>query len=708
MRVIPESGMLTLQGREAFQRCLLQDTLLVGDVVTLASTPPPAPSADTAGPFTGGFAGLAFDRRCRLFHARPDAAQVENVLWGRTGSAGANDGTPHPWPITAAGTEVDGAPTGALPQTPVALACDAQDYLYIADPAALTVWLVDVWQQEVARAFDFDHAPQDLATCDDALYVLLDDGSTWQLAPCDDPHRTPWPLCAGAKRLCVARTPKRKPQAWVLRAPGTGAAELQALHLTLTVPAPFCTDIAFERLDANGLAVLVLAQRPGENFTRLQIDGKTALALPAGLSAPHYDGRGIEPAPDGRLAYWTVHGVLRHAAPARAHYLTRGRLFAFGLDSDRDQSSWGRVRVEACIPAGTALQLYAFSADDTDANDPMPGAPHSAEAPALSLAAWALRRPDAQPLFLDPSARPLAPAPADGFAWFDAPVPAGPGRHLWLVFEFAGTRSKSPRLRSVVVDYPGHGLLQQLPRTLWRGQAERDFLFRLLMPIAAMLDEWAAVGEDRHRLLDPRITPAPALPWLAGFVGLVVEPCWSEAAQRRLVAAAARLFRTRGTQDSLREMIELLTDAQVLIVEQFRLRGGGVIGNPASIASQAVLGGGYRVGGMIGELKPGPLDGAPEVDFDDFAHRFTVIVVARLSDEQLDCVRRLIDHHKPAHTDFTLCTADTGLRAGVGAHVGLSAVVGRSGGFEPALVGDLALGAGYVLGRPELGSGGRE
>ena len=162
-----------------------------------------------------------------------------------------------------------------------------------------------------------------------------------------------------------------------------------------------------------------------------------------------------------------------HAALARAHYLTRGRLFAFGLDSDRDQSSWGRVRVEACIPAGTALQLYAFSADDTDANDPMPGAPNSAEAPALSLAAWALRRPDAQPLFLDPSARPLAPAPADGFAWFDAPVPAGPGRHLWLVFEFAGTRSKSPRLRSVVVDYPGHGLLQQLPRTLWRGQAER-------------------------------------------------------------------------------------------------------------------------------------------------------------------------------------------------------------------------------------------
>lgn len=706
MRLIPESGTLALRGRGQWQRCLLEDTVAVGETVTLASTAPASPAADTAGPFTGGFAGLAFDKRCRLFHAQPEDGKVEHVLWGRTGSAGAHDGTPHPWAITAAGTEVDGAPTGALPLQPLALACDDNDYLYIADPATKTVWLVDVWQQEVARATEFTHAPLDLAACGDALYVLLDDGSTWQLAPCTAPERTAWPLRPGAKRLAVSRAPRRKPQAWVLMKPGEAGAELQALHRTLKRPAAFATDIAFESLDAEGLAVLVLALRPGEHFTRLQIDGKQMLTLPAGLSAPHYDGRGIEPAPDGRLAYWTVHGLLRHAAPGRAHYQNSGRLFGFGLDSERAQCRWGRVMVEACIPHGTALQLHAFSADEADAADPLPGAPHSTEAPALSLAAWAQRGPAAQPLYLDPSARPLAPAAAEGFAWFDAPVPAGPGRFLWLVFEFTGTRSKSPRLRQVQVEYPGHGLLQQLPRTLWRDEASRDFLFRLLMPVAAMLDEWAAVGETRHRLLDARITPAQALPWLAGFVGLVIDPCWSEAAQRRLVGAAARLFRTRGTLASLREMIELLTDARVLVVEQFRLRGGGVIGNPESIASQAVLGGGYRVGGMIGTLQPGPLEGAPAIDFDDFAHRFTVTIVARLSQEQLECVRRLIEHHKPAHTDFTLCTADSGLRAGVGAHVGLSAVVGRSGGFEPALVGDLALGAGYVLGRPALDRGG--
>src|SRR5262245_35726512 len=202
-----------------------------------------------------------------------------------------------------------------------------------------------------------------------------------------------------------------------------------------------------------------------------------------------------------------------------------------------------------------------------------------------------------------------------------------------------------------------------------------------------MLAEWEAVGSTRHRLLDARIAPPAALAWLAAFVGLVLDPCWPQTAQRRMILEAARLFRTRGTLASLKRMIEILTDAKVVIIEQFRLRGGGVVGNPESIASQAVLGGGYRVGGMIGEPGTAPIEGAQEVNFDDFAHRFTVMVVAALDNAQLACVRRLIEMHKPAHTDFTLCTAESGVRAGVGSHIGISTVIGKSGGFKTGVVG---------------------
>ena len=78
------------------------------------------------------------------------------------------------------------------------------------------------------------------------------------------------------------------------------------------------------------------------------------------------------------------------------------------------------------------------------------------------------------------------------------------------------------------------------------------------------------------------------------------------------------------------------------------------------------------------------------------------MVVAQLSDEQMRCVRRLIETHKPAHTMFDLCAVETGTRVGVGLHVGLASTIGRNSGFSRLTLGDSVLGKGYVLGRPEL------
>jgi phage tail-like protein len=699
MRLIADFGTRVMQGSAHWERCELRDTASVGDVVQLKSAEPEMPPDDAGGDFTGGFAGLAFDNHCRLFHPRPDDGKVDYVLWGQVTARGVHDDTPHPFDITAAGTEVGGEPSGPVPKRPLALACDDKDFLYLADPDDKAVWLIDTWQQEVSRRLPFDPEPLDLAGDGDQVFVLLADGSIWQVAPCAAPERTEWTAVASAQRLAIDFS-GRKPAAWVLEKPGTADATLHALDLGEQLVVPFTTDLVFEKPASPGeRSNLVLARRPGEEFRRAQMDGIAPTWLP-GLIAPHYDGRGIALAPDGRIAYWTSHG-LRHAAPARAHYRQSGLVFGFALDSERDQSTWGRLVVEACVPEGTQIKFWAFTRDDLDYTDPM-RVSADGEPPVLSQHMWDLCVEEPSALFRDPSQRPLSPAPSGGYAIYDAPVMAPPGRFLWLVFQLEGTRSKSPRIRTARITYPGHAMLSQLPRTLWRERPEREFLYRFLTPIAAMLDEWEAVSGGRHRLLDARIAPPAALGWLAGFIGLVLDPCWPEEVQRRMILEAATLFRTRGTLGSLQRMIEILTDSQVVIIEHFRLRGGGVFGNPASIESQSVLGAGYRVGGMIGEPGKLPIEGAETIDFDDFAHRFTVTVVAALDEQQLACVRRLVEYHKPAHTDFTLCTAESGVRAGVGSHVGISSVIGKSSGFETALVGDTVLGAGYLLGRPAL------
>lgn len=711
MRLIPDAGTLWMRGRAHWLRGAFQDTTLVDDIVTLApADPAPAP----AGPVQAApWAGLAFDAHCRLFHALPDQGALEYVLWGATTQLGVHGSVPHPLVVTGPETEAGGQPQpGAdLPQRPESLAMGPEDQLYVADPQRSAVWLIDTWKQEVTRRIDMTPEPVDLAACGDEVYALLADGSTWRVDACEAPRRTLWPAIPGARRLAVAagvqaRAPGRL--AWVLAEPGTAQARLYALHLAAPMPyaVPDARDVLAGADDAEFGALLVLAMRPGDEFVRLRWLGHQAALLP-GLSAPRYDGTAIAWAPDGRVAYWTPQG-LRHAAPARPQYQGRGLLFGHALDSGHDQMAWGRVLIEACVPPGTSLRVWTFTRDELDHPDPMPRTPPAgttladialpADTPLLSAHAWSQRGPS-QVLHRDDSQRPLAAATAEGHALYEAPVMAPPGRFLWLVFELVGTRSKSPRVRSARIEYPGHGLLRQLPRTLWREASARDFLQRFLMPVAAMLDEWEGVSSQRHRLLDPRITPGEALPWLAAFLGLVLDPCWPEAVQRRMVREAAGLFRTRGTVASLRRMVEILTnDAEVVILEHFRLRGGGVVGQPEVNQSQAVLGVGFRVGGLIGEAQPVPMADAGPVDVDDDAHRFTVMVVAALDEPQMACVRRLIDLHKPAHTAFELCAAQTGIRVGLGTHVGVTAVVGRSGGFEPAVVGPAVLGQGYVLG----------
>lgn len=746
MRLVPDQGSVLLRGLPHWLRCAFRQAALADDIVTLAPLVPGGggeggePQGD---PYAGGYAGMAFDSHCRLFHPVPEQGRIDYVLWGKSSALAVRDSAPHPFEWSVA----DEMPGETLPQQPLALAC-AGDYLYIADPLAPAVWLADVWQQEVVRRIAMPAAPLDLAqaavadgaipvadgaipVAGGAIHVLLEAPAPGQpqqwlrIAPCAQPQPLDWPDgVAGAQRLAVLSDGR----AFVLcRAGQVDATVLCLQQPSLALDVPFCTDLAVAEEHADFGVLFVLARRPGETFARYRLRGKQWDPHTA-LAAPQYDGRGIVVAPDGRVAYWTSRG-LRHAAPARTAYEEQGWLFGFALDSGLDQNRWGALTVEACIPDGTGILVHALTRDELDFSDPLPRTAPAGQAPAAiaqpeltplpSAVEWLARQGQAQgnPLYrvsapgaIDALRPVLGTAPQEGYALYEAPVPAPPGRYLWLVFELRGTRSKTPRLRSARAAYPGHGLLRHLPRTLWRDPRAGDFLHRYLMAPAAMLDLWGAVSDQRQRLLDPHAAPPEWLDWLASFVGLGMQPCWPERARRQMIAEAARLFRGRGTLWSLKRMLEILTGAQVLVLEKFRSRGGGVIGNPQATSSQAVLGVGFRVGGAIASGEYGaPAEFSPSAapsdagQFDQYAHRFTITVVAKLDAEQVKCARQLVETHKPAHTMFDLCTADAGIRAGVGLHAGLTSVIGNSSGFEQAIVGDAVLGKGYLLGRPSPG-----
>ena len=724
-------------GETAWQRAAFDGhTALVDGVVQLAwdasheNGGAPLPVIEAAG------AGLAFDTTCRLFHSVPAQQRVQRWLWQVM-----NPGRPQhdPPPADLLLDHLDAAQVlGALPPvsagfapvlpaaaafTPRALACDEDGHLYVLDSAAHQVWIIDLAQRRVLRAEDVPADAQHIAWFGGWLWLLCASGAIWRLAARRVQQVAPVSAPADASRLAFAADGRLFV---LLRAHAPDAAVVLlgrparwlATPQTLLYPGdnPFAW--------ASGLTVagcaaeqhLVVARRREELFTRVDLAPDNAHALAEPLAARHYDGQGIAATPDGRVVFFTPRGP-RHATGARLRYHGLGRVVGFRLDAGQAQSSWGRIFIDACLPANTALRVHCIVSDDDIEG---PRLPRTAPA---NQALAPIKQPETTPLPLSAwlpdsdAAGQLIFRRSDGSeqAWlvererfdtFEAIAPATPGRYLWLLFDLQGHSRATPRLRGVRAETPAHDWLRRLPQLYSRVEGMRSFLQRQLAPLAGQEDDLAAQSDQRHALLKPCSTPAAALPWLAHWIGLTLDERWSDTARRSFIKEAPWLFRLRGTVWALKRMVEIVTGARVVIVEQFRMRGLARLGPDPSGQGwdePAVLGMGLRVGGPLGNES---VQGDANEISDSFtinAHRFAVLVQSDLDSETEAAVRHLLEVHRPAHTLFSLCALGQGARIGRGLQIGLSTVVGSSGGFTTLQLGGATLGRTQVLGRPAAG-----
>jgi phage tail-like protein len=393
----------------------------------------------------------------------------------------------------------------------------------------------------------------------------------------------------------------------------------------------------------------------------------------------------------------------------------------YRLDSGDFQTQWGRLFIDACIPAGTSVRFECLVLDDPPEDEPT--LPRTLP---TKLVTQVIRRPDLSPpmppLSLVPASDlrltgafhrresgcevPWSDAPSDAFVTYEAPIHALAGRYLWVFLELSGNTRLSPRVRSLRAEHPSHDLLRRLPATFSRSTASADFLRRFLAMFDGLFSELEGRSAFRQSLVLPRATPEDLLPWLSRFVGLTLDERWSSDVRRTFIEEAIDLFRFRGTLHALERMLHIALGIKPTLLEHFRVRGmgGAIVGAEGAAMSSAVLGGGMRVGGQIGfgEAEV-PVFGTLDDAFELHAHRFSVIVPRALTLDELECARFILDEHRPAHTLYDICTTDAGMRAGIGAHVGLSAVVGRTGGFETVQLGGAALGRGAIIGRPGHG-----
>lgn len=602
---------------------------------------------------------------------------------------------------------------------PLGLGIDVDQRLYVAEAGSGDVAIVDLPTDRLLRRASVRSAehprrrPVDVATHHRAAWVLTRrPAAIVRFDGPRGPFNGPDLRCPRHRGELVPWRITREHDGPLLvlwrAASGLGVIARVNGHVELTVDG--ATDIEC----APG-GILVVARRAGWPVWRFRRDQYGWGQLQP-LAAGAYDGHCIASRADGTIVITTVDGVAMVSRRATGggrpvRFAATGRLVTYRIDSGRYQTRWGRIFADACVPAGGGLVARFISSDDDEVEDPIPWSPPRGRDISLRHAALTPPLPSALALSglagLDEGQRfhrrtngreqPWAQILADDhFDTWESHVRVEPGRYLWVVLDLSGTTASSPRIRELRLEHPGHRLLSYLPRAWSRDDRDVDFLQRFLASPEAIVHELDERAAAREVLLDPRATPQEVLPWLASFVGLTLDRRWSLDARRTLISEAFTLLRRRGTPWMLGRVIEIYLRHPVVLIEQWRLRGGvgGVTlggrqhrwpaaprqGDPSVPTLGAITVGGAITSGASGRV---PTEDA----FATNAHRFTVLVGVKLTTEQRDVVHHLVDIHRPAHTDFEICEVGDGMRVGTRLHVGLTAVPAPSARCAGPMVG---------------------
>lgn len=214
------------------------------------------------------------------------------------------------------------------------------------------------------------------------------------------------------------------------------------------------------------------------------------------------------------------------------------------LDSGEPGCVWHRLVFDGSLPPGAALAVRSRAADTEDE---------------LAQTIW-----QAEPEFYRRGGSELPfsrGAALDDEGTWELLLQRARGRYLQLELTLSGDGRNTPRLRALRVYYPRFSYLERYLPAAYRADAtSASFLERFL----ANLEGFYTTIEDKiaaaQLILDARTAPPEYLDWLAGWLGVVLDPSWEEGRRRLFLRYAHQLFRQRGTVPGLVRALRLAAD----------------------------------------------------------------------------------------------------------------------------------------------------
>lgn len=143
-----------------------------------------------------------------------------------------------------------------------------------------------------------------------------------------------------------------------------------------------------------------------------------------------------------------------------------------------------------------------------------------------------------------------------------------------------------PRGRGMIPDLESPNPLgTMLPGVL----QDDEFAQRFVSGLDAVIAPAYSTLDNMDSYFDPQLTPADFLPWLAGWLGVEIDPTWPEQRTRDLLARVADLQAKRGTVAGLRETIALHTGSEPSVTDSGGATWSAVPGGELPGFAEAVV-----------------------------------------------------------------------------------------------------------------------
>ena len=310
----------------------------------------------------------------------------------------------------------------------------------------------------------------------------------------------------------------------------------------------FLPDPVTEPGESRGRLYVTAAEGNQTFLFDLKADRETLELRLRALSLPmrHFTGKALVAA-DGEVFYDMQERWLQLTAQPRERYATEGKLKGLVFDGKQADCVWHRLLLDACIPDGAALEIQSRAAN------------HNAN---LGESRWEveptpyLRHEGSELPFHHPFDK--AQMNRDGVGTWELLFQNSKGRFLELCLTLRGNGRATPQIRALRVYYPRFSYLEKyLPAVYQDDRNSAHFLDRFLANVEGLYTALESRIERAETLFDTRTAPAEYLEWLAGWLGTVLDPAWSDRRRRLFLDHAELLFRWRGTRAGLLATIRL-------------------------------------------------------------------------------------------------------------------------------------------------------